>query len=252
MLMGLMSLAGIPYFRKKPWSALPYISFVAGLLTSVLSAARGGWFALPLIVLPLFFYRKKISKGEYIALFSFILLLLLIFFSTDIDWVGVQQRLNDIKYDIQQYQTGNAATSIGVRFELWKAALKIFSEHPFFGAGPDLKPLLQQLSSRGELEGAATYYSHVHNEILNVLAIRGVVGLLGLLLLYIAPLMFFLKIFFQGKEINQSYALAGLILVISFISFGFTQVLFTHHLSAGFYSLGIALLAGFCILQEQA
>ena len=46
-------------------------------------------------------------------------------------------------------------------------------------------------------------------------------------------------------------ALACILLVVSFIDFGLTQVLFSHHLGNAFYALGISMLAGACIMLRR-
>jgi O-antigen ligase len=74
---------------------------------------------------------------------------------------------------------------------------------------------------------------------------------LALLLLYGAPLAFFVRSLRQPGE-NQPYAQAGLLLVLSYICFGLTQVLSAHHVGTAFYALTVSVLAGLCITTQRA
>jgi len=94
-------------------------------------------------------------------------------------------------------------------------------------------------------------FRHAHNEMLNALATEGIIGALVLLMLYAMPFMFFLRILRSGDTTTQPYALAGLLLVVSFADFGLTQVLFAHHVGAAFYVVMLSMLAGLCIVLQR-
>ena len=61
LLMGAMSIAGFGWFKQRAvWQVmLPVIALICGISTSVLSVARGGWIAVPFIVLILFWHMKS-------------------------------------------------------------------------------------------------------------------------------------------------------------------------------------------------
>jgi O-antigen ligase len=245
MAMGLMSLAGIQRFSKTRLAFLPLITFTAGVIASVLSGTRGGWMALVLSFIPLYTYGRH-AVGRRILMVGLAGLALIIG-AIFIPQLGVQQRLLDIGENIHQYQAGDPNTSIGLRFENWKGAAIIFSEHPLTGIGrANYERGLNDLVAQKKLHPSVIGLRHAHNELLNAFAAEGIVGGLALIFLYAAPFLFFLQQL-RHEGAAQPYALAGLLLVLSFIDFGLTQVLFAHHIGSAFYTLMIGTLAGLCI-----
>lgn len=250
MAMGLMSLASIQRFAKTRLAILPYIAFLAGLAASILSGSRGGWIALVLSFIPLYSYGRRTVGSKILAVA--LLGASLIAGACFVPQLGVSQRLVAIANDIHQYQIGNPLTSAGARFELWKGAWKMFSEHPVAGVGrTNFIPGLTELISRGEIHPSVQEYNHAHNEMFHALATQGMVGAIALLLLYGAPFVFFIRSL-RRDDACQPYALAGLLLVLSFVDFGLTQVLFAHHVGTAFYALTVSVLTGICVMTQQS
>jgi O-antigen ligase len=249
MAMGLMSLACIAHFSKTRWAALPYMAFLAGLTGSVLSGSRGGWIALLLAFIPLYSYGKCMAGRKIlaIALASIMLMTAACF----VPRLGVGQRLHEVAGDIRQYRQGNPNSSVGTRLEMWKGAGKMFVAHPLIGVGRENFNLaLKTLIRRGEVNPAVQEYQHAHNELFHALATEGVIGAIALLLLYGAPFSFFVR-HVRRDDACRPYALAGLLLVVSFIDFGMTQVLFSHHIGTAFYALVVSVLAGLCLVTQS-
>lgn len=249
MSMGLMSLASIHYFAKTRVAALPYIAFSAGLTASILSGTRGGWVALVFSIIPLYSYsRHTVGRKVLVVVVLGAALLIAAGFIPE---SGISQRLVAVSGDLHQYRVGNPNTSVGVRLELWKASWKMFSEHPLLGVGSNnFIQGLNELIIRREINPVVGTFRHAHSEIFHALATNGMIGAIRLLLLYGAPLAFFLRSL-QRKGCHQPYALAGLLLVLSFIDFGLTQVLSSHHVGTAFYALAVSVLAGLCVMTQQ-
>jgi O-antigen ligase len=105
---------------------------------------------------------------------------------------------------------------------------------------------MNALIERGAASPTVAEYHHAHNELLHALATQGLPGAVALLLMYGAPLLFFAQAM-KRRDAGLPCALAGLMLVLSFIAFGLTQVLFVHHIGAAFYAVMVALLTGLCL-----
>jgi O-antigen ligase len=250
MAMALMSLAAIRTFSGTPWAPLPYVGFFCGLCASVLSGTRGGWVALVLAFIPLYSYGRR-SAGRKILVVAAAGAMLLVA-ACFIPQSGVADRITAVSQEIELYHQGNIWTSIGTRFEVWTGAWTMFVEHPWFGVGrANFNPALNELIARGDINPAMNGFFHAHNEMLHALATQGMVGAVTLLLLYALPFLFFMRCLRRG-DASQPYALAGLLLVLSFTDFGLTQVLFAHHIGAAFYALTASTLAGICVMLQRA
>lgn len=248
--MGMMSLASITLFSKSRWALLPYAAFLAGLLTSVLSGSRGGWITLAVCVIPLYAYGERETRRRLRLIFGMGLVLFAIIVL--IPKFNVPQRFSDATADINQYMLGNANTSIGSRLEMWKGAWRMFIEHPLLGVGrANFHEGLNALIGRKLLSPAVQIYHHAHNDILQALATQGLIGGAALGALYLAPLRFFMQCW-RRHDAAQPYALAGILLVVSYIVSGLTQVLFAHHLGTAFYSATVGVLVGLCLLNRAA
>ncbi len=249
MAMGLMSLASIPHFRHTRLSALPYIGFLAGLTASILSGTRGGWLAMILAFIPLYLYDMPMARHKIVA--GITAAVGFIVAAAYIPVFGVAQRLAIASSDIQQFEMGNTQSSIGARLEMWRGAWKMLIEHPFMGVGrANFNKGLNELIARGEISNSVKYFYHAHNEMFHALATEGILGGLVLAFVYGAPIIFFVR-YLRRSDASQSYALAGLLMVLSFIGFGMTQALFSHHVGVAFYALTISVLTGICITRQE-
>ncbi len=134
---------------------------------------------------------------------------------------------------------------------MWQGAWVMFEEHPFTGVGrANYNKALRAMVARGDIDPAVENFQHAHSEMLHALATQGIPGLLALLCLYAAPLLFFNRqLNTQGP--HRPYALAGLLMTLSYIDFGLTQVMFSHHVPSAFYALTICTLTGICLQERQ-
>ena len=243
--MGLMALASAQRFSKTRLAPLPLLTFVAGLTASVLSGSRGGWVALVMSTVPLYFYGRHAIGRQIVALVLVGVSMIIV--AAFVPATGVPQRMKDIEIDLQKYREGNVDTSLGLRLQMWKGSLVLFSEHPLTGVGrANFQHGMNDLADRKILAAPVRDYRHAHNELLNALATEGLIGGMSLIFLYAAPLTFFLACL-RRKDATQPFALAGLLLVLTFIDFGLSQVMFAHHIGSAFYAAAICMLAGICI-----
>lgn len=92
----------------------------------------------------------------------------------------VQKRFQDVRTDIQQYQAGNAETSVGLRLVFWEGALLMAQEHPIFGVGTgDYKIEMDRLHQIHVIPDTPSFSAatHPHNSYLAYLAGLGMTGL---------------------------------------------------------------------------
>lgn len=92
----------------------------------------------------------------------------------------VQQRIQEAKVDLQQYQAGNVETSVGYRLVFWEGALRMAKEHPLLGVGTgDYKIEMSRLQQTHRIPStpANPVSDHAHNSYFAYLSGLGLTGL---------------------------------------------------------------------------
>lgn len=233
---------------------------LAGLAASLLSGSRGGWPMLALLVaLPgLLAWRRLLPRG---ALALPLLALALAALAYALPQTGVRTRIAIGISDTHLYLAGNPApTSLKVRLELWRAALMLIREHPVTGLDtPAYKRRMRTWVRDGKLSPvvfAPPEPPHLHNDLLQVLVTRGALGLAAWIGILLAPLAFFWTRLRHAPtragpaSPSHAAALAGVLLVLGYASFGLTEVIFWSMKANVFYALTVFLLAGFALDED--
>jgi O-antigen ligase len=251
LLMGVMSFAGVGWIRKyQKWMMIVIIlSLIAGILASALSLTRGSWLILPfLFVLLVWYSSKRLTLKSKFLLFTLVTLIISSFYL--FPQTGVQQRVDKTLNNFSRYLNNQYThewerhTSIGNRFEMWKAALYIFKDNPLFGVGwGEYAKSAQVLVERGVVNKGAAKYYHPHNQFISALAKGGVLGFSAIIILLFFPAIMFYKRVKNNTDSSISrIALVGLILVLGFISFGLTESVFERSRFISFYSFYLSLI----------
>lgn len=242
--MGLLCLAGTLDFagRAAIW---PGLGALAGLVGSVATGTRGGWVAILFSMLLFARYghvlRGRLRKG--LALVGLGLLVSTYF----IPQTGARDRLDQGISDVRQYVDGEQRyTNVGVRIELWRTALRVIERNPLMGASErNVRQQLEHMVETGESRPFVLEFEHFHNDILQQLVYGGVIGLLAWLATLVVPFLFFLRQ--MRHSCVAAPALAGMLLTLSYFSFGLTEVIFWSTRAAMFYALMLFVLIGFCL-----
>lgn len=133
----------------------------------------------------------------------------------------VEPRLMEAYTDITQYVSGeNRATSIGTRFELWRGSVMVLKQAPLGAGYWKRADIIREAVEQHRLDPVALHYSSVnmHNELLEELSLRGVVG--GTLLLW----MYSSIVILGWRAAPRNLALLGVVFVYAFS--GLTDALF--------------------------
>lgn len=251
MTLGTLTLAIAIYLsiNKKYKVAILYFVFAfLGMYSSILTLTRGAWLTL-IVTLPLllWFYRKQINK-KLIAISS---LCFIAFISLGISTNPmVKQRVNIITNEINLYFTKkNAMTSVGARLEMWKGTLLAVQEKPILGWGSQgYNRFKQELVKKGQAHKIITTFTSEHNQYLDTLAKRGLVGLIALLSIFFVPFIYFYKKY-KENEISQSIAVLGFIHITTVMVYCLTQSFFLHNSGSIFYFFGLVVL--YCAIKHQ-
>ena len=238
------------------------VGVVLGLVGSVLSQSRGGWVALALIFPALaLVLRPYIGWRQFAAGTAALLcaLSVLVFVQRH----GLEERLDMAVTEAQQFeQKGDAVSSVGQRLAHWQLAWDMGLARPVLGwgkSGYDAEK--QRQVNAGQAHPFLLEFAHVHNEVLDLFAKHGLLGVLALLLFYGVPLALFWPTRARvmvpatngGMQLDRTALalhLVGWTVPVAYIAFGLTQVFFAHNSGNVFY-LFMVMLVHSCLQARQ-
>lgn len=226
------------YWRRWRWNLkiMVLICVALGLAGSLLSESRGGWLALFLCLLVLFGLIVLHGCWRDAAISVAVLLGVLIsagWWQSD----SVMHRIELAIQEVKAYEINNISnTSVGQRLEHWRVAWDMGLEKPIMGWGVvGYRSEKKRRVAVGLADKEVLKYSHAHNEVLDLFAKRGIVGVLALFILYGVPL----ALFWPGRKSHHPTGkygedelclrLVGVSVPIAFAGFGLTQVFFAHY-----------------------
>ena len=239
MSLGMFSFAiGFYFFQKTQLklTALCILAALFGILGSILSTARGGWPALPILLIALLWiYRRNLSKTFFITLIG--LFALAIIGITQMPNNQISERFAAAQDDIQQYlEQGNGSTSVGARFDMWQSVFIMVQEKPILGWGTQGAPQKRhQLAEQGVISQYAGQFTHAHNQYLDDLSKRGIVGLVAFLAIFVIPLRHFIPSLKSDSAETKLIATLGTLHVLAVMIYCLSQSFFTHNSGNLFY-----------------
>jgi O-antigen ligase len=266
LLFGLMALTALVLRPRRPQRRggrlLPALELawlaagaVLGLTGSILSQSRGGWLALPLVWLTwaigLWGGKGERNGWRLLAQLTVVLALAAGLLAA-LQLPALEHRMALARTEVAAYeQHGQADTSVGQRLAHWRVAIAMGRERPLLGWGSGYTAEKARLVAAGQGNPAVLAFAHAHNEWLDMFARRGLVGAALLAAWFALPLLiFFPKRRDPARAMSDqnSPALAirmtGLLLPVSYLGFGLTQVLFGHNSGHMVYLFGLVIWAG--------
>jgi len=249
LLLGMLSLAGLFIINelrfKKTFYIITLLAFILGITGSLLSGSRGGWIAIPFCVglFIMYFPTQKINK--IIGTLIFIMAILITYYANP----DVKSRTDLAYHNTEAYfsneKTEAVHTSTGARYELWRAAWIMFTEHPVFGIGSgEVRQILKKKIDSGEIK-KIKLYDHVHNEPLQILITTGIVGLSAYLILYAGISYYFYRSLITSSINKVRYlSFLGIMTTGAYFIFGLTNYSFGHHVMVLFFAVMVAIFAG--------
>ena len=212
-----------------------------GLVGSVLSQARGGWLAL-VMLLPVCAWllvrttgRRRVYGG---------LCVLAVAAAALSQLPAVEHRVDEALHEVAIYQErGESNSSVGQRLAHWSLAWQMGWERPWTGWGrAGYTAEKARRVAAGSAHPFVLQFGHAHNEVLDLFAKRGLPGVLLLLVFYGVPLAIFwptsARIRDASGQVDKeslSLCLVGVMLPLSYIGFGLTQVFLAHNSGNLFY-----------------
>jgi O-antigen ligase len=243
------SLNAILVLRKKTrWlKFLLVLAACMGLAACLFTQVRGSWLAIPVLILAYCVYLYRAGRSKY--LYTLLLLGVIAILGAAQTQI-VQSRAQLITNNIERYQQGDGNSSVGARIGMFKAALILIKQKPVFGHGLNsyARKATEIRKKTPNMSIHVGMWANPHNEILQVLVEKGLIGLFTLLLLFAAPAYLFIKALRNPTDSNSDqqityYAMSGLGLLIVYIVAGQSVALFEHDVFNHFFALMVLLFA---------
>ncbi|CAK1798874.1 O-antigen ligase family protein [Vibrio crassostreae] len=171
-------------FKKSKISIVSYTLLVMGIF---ITETRGAIF--PLIITSsflifLFFMNNKKIKVKHLVI---TIISLSIIFTASFE--VIKNRTEVTLVEIQRLSDGDMNSSIGLRFQFWKAAQQLYTLSPIYGLGDSHADELKTLNQQGKVSDSVARYSptHYHNQYIDKLVKTGILGFILLIIIQLIP-----------------------------------------------------------------
>jgi O-antigen ligase len=235
LLLGVLCMVRALITLQLTWmNALMWLGFASGVMASVWSQTRGGWVAIVLV----FFWILAHATRQWSWLRRLATATALV---GCLGVLGLQLGLGKVVHsrvsvaiaETTAFIESNQQDSpVGSRLAMWRFAVQHISDAPWLGVGKQGWVALRDHGvANGELSAAyISNLDHVHSEYLDAVLKHGLIGLLLMLVLYLAPMFLFFRPYLNAlnREV-KSLAMAGMVIPMMYMDFGLTQVFLSHN-----------------------
>lgn len=253
LLLAFFCLAGasiVSHDDSSPWPrvALGLAGFGCGLAASVLSGTRGGWLAIPFLVLLCIWFNNHLSKRmRGMTLIVLLAAIVSVMALSD----RIAGRIEQATEQVHAYlanPTDPAArnTSTGLRLSMWHWGIERFKEHPFTGIGySSYEDQREDAVLDAEMPNSFIRFANLHNEVITRLALGGLPAAMAVFLFWFMAWRFFAtKMDRQNIGEQHYYALCGLLTIVGTGLFSMTESLFGTSAGTKAIMLLLAIPAG--------
>jgi O-antigen ligase len=210
------------------WIGMLILALIISLAGAILSQSRTAWIGWPEALIGwgsfyLYMLLRSKSYKKIVVILSAIVILVFFVFQTSAKNV-VEKRVYQAFDDVERYMNGDPHTSLGLRFLMFEAALVQIKKTPWLGIGENqFHDFLNHGIAKIEVERfgkvAGNYsFTNIHNQFLMSWLLRGVLGLISVVLIFGFLFYAFSKQVKQART-EQSKALGVLGVVFSVASF---------------------------------
>lgn len=238
-------LLGLAWVIKNPLRGLAVVGGICAVVACVYSQTRGAWLAL--VVAPIatawFLGSMRVKWVSVVVLVAVVLGLVVVLLLGYI--APLQEGISNVQHWIENPQD---CSSWGARLTMWKMAVMLASESPLFGVGiTDWGGSAKNLVDQGEVAmQCAVIYSHTaHSIYFHTLATSGLVGVLGLGLLFVC--LFFAIV---QSPATLGYKAIALMLLLAYMVFGFSTTWLATSTHVSVFVVLMAYFMAQCHRQE--
>ena len=218
---------------------LSVFGFLGGIVTLYASGSSGALFGfgLGLLAVLVFVSRKRFSWTVWLG----IALLLAVSICIVTPLLGF--KFHEFVADFNAYASGaGMGTSQGQRLILWGMSLREIVHSPWFGVGPGhFREALLRFCADSNCPVGFLGFNHVHSQYFDSALNAGLIGLLGLLLSLVSPLVLFYRQIALSTGPAQGASITGLAVVVAAMVSMISQPLYAHNISVIFYVFTISI-----------
>ncbi|MCH4562719.1 O-antigen ligase family protein [Halomonas sp. EGI 63088] len=218
---------------------------LAGVITCLLTLARGAILAVPLLlILLLLLNADRLGWKAISAAFVAMVTLALVSYAT---LPSVESRVAYTVDEFTNIAQGDieAAVSSGGRLQLWTAASHAFLARPLVGLSYDEREAqIAELVEQGVLTDwvLGVGRGHAHSQYFEMAATGGVLGLIALLGYLVAPAIYHWRLYRRDR--SNAWAQVALVFTVGFAIYSLTEAAIHHEMMTTFYAyMQVVLLA---------
>lgn len=194
------------------------LAIFLGFYVLLLTETRSVILTYPFIIFVFLFYKRLVNLKVVMGIL--VVILLAVLFNHQ-PFYNAFSRITSTVNEVNDYNNNDGNTSLGSRFSLWKAGLNAFELHPL-GQSADQRFIeVKNYIDTHEYqnpEALRAMGSHMHNDLIDTLSLRGIWG--GLLLIILLLSMAY--VFFKKYPDMSGAAL----LLLPHVIYGLTDTLF--------------------------
>lgn len=246
LLFGMMSLLSMGWGASTRWpraeNALKLLAGGLSVWATWLSETRSSWMLLPILAVVFLFGLHGWNRRH--KLYCALALAVVLAVAAAGIW-NFSSRMQYLKSDLQGFATStDRDTSFGIRLQLWHASLLMFEKSPIVGVGPsNFRGELLQLEQQGIVSHEVVEgYGEPHNDLLAALSGYGLLGLMGIMALYLVPAGVFLRRLASDDRVIRVGAQMGLLFCLGYCAYSLTEMMFRNMRSVPTYSLIVVAL----------
>lgn len=239
------------YSQNKKEKIFFTLSVFVGFLVVILSSTRSATIAFiaTFLILSCFilYAQKTIKQLGYMVVVSLVLSALYMGNNALEKRKVIEQpraQNKTFEEDLKRYAKKDADSSIGWRLERWKEALTVVRLRPFFGMAASEKcqrlEEILSLSQSYRAKDLILCIERYDNQIIHVLATRGIIGFLILLFFWLV----IVKIFWSGVKQNSLISFFILTTLAFYLIFGIGFDPFDFFITGSFF-VGMVMMAVF-------
>ena len=257
LLLGSVALAGRhdpPFNLRKPiWLALASAGFLLGLAASLMTLSKGGWPFAPLVlawVVVEDFWRA--SRRERLSLIvvavTFVVLLPLMPINSTLD------RINAAATGAMEwFRSGQMVEgSVSPRLELWKLGLTIWPEKPWLGHTREgVTERIQEKFAQNDGTPGLSGLGALHSEPIQILAEKGLAGLLSWALVYAVSAVVFWRAYARPEPVSKTMGQAGLITLVGSFVFGLSDTYLIWNVNRQIFVFFVMTMAALLLLERN-